>query len=97
MMDLIRSTRTLDDPAARPPARRLGPIARALNGLIIAGVWVYRGTLGLVMGGQCRFHPSCSQYMIDAVRRYGPVRGLWRGVKRIGRCHPWSAGGIDEA
>jgi putative membrane protein insertion efficiency factor len=76
---------------------RVGPIARLANAIIIALVWVYRGTLGLVMGGHCRFHPSCSQYMIDAVRKYGPVRGVWRGIRRIGRCHPWSSGGIDEA
>lgn len=77
--------------------RRPGPIGRLFNGIIIGLVWVYRGTLGLVMGGHCRFHPTCSQYMIDAVRKYGPVRGVWRGIRRIGRCHPWSDGGIDEA
>ena len=79
------------------PPHHVGLIGRAVNAVIIALVWVYRGTLGLVMGGHCRYHPSCSQYMIDAVRKYGPVRGVWRGIRRIGRCHPWSEGGIDEA
>ncbi len=68
----------------------------AFGSVIIAMVWAYRCTLGPLMGGHCRFHPTCSQYMIDAVGKHGPWRGLWMGVKRIGRCHPWSKGGIDE-
>lgn len=74
-----------------------GWLSRTMIGLVVGGVWAYRCTLGVVLGGQCRFHPTCSQYMIDAARKDGPVRGVWRGLKRIGRCHPWSAGGIDEA
>ncbi|MFA7236262.1 MAG: membrane protein insertion efficiency factor YidD [Phycisphaeraceae bacterium] len=70
---------------------------RAIGGLLIALVWLYRITLGPVLGGHCRFHPTCSQYMIDAIHQYGPARGAWRGLKRIARCHPWSQGGIDEA
>ncbi len=61
------------------------------------GVAMYRGTLGMWLGGQCRFEPSCSQYMLDAVGKYGPWRGGWRGVKRICRCHPWGGCGHDPA
>ncbi|MEK7543685.1 MAG: membrane protein insertion efficiency factor YidD [Patescibacteria group bacterium] len=43
----------------------------------------------------CRFSPTCSEYMYQAVDRYGIIHGLWLGVKRIVRCHPWSAGGSD--
>jgi hypothetical protein len=64
---------------------------------VIGFVWCYRCTLGPLLGGQCRFHPTCSQYMIDAVNKHGAVRGSWRGVKRICRCHPFSKGGIDPA
>jgi len=65
--------------------------------LIALLVGCYRVTLGPLMGGHCRYHPTCSQYMLDAVRKYGAIRGGWRGLKRIARCHPWARGGIDEA
>jgi|GEM_PF-248864 len=63
---------------------------------IIALVWLYRVTLGPFLGGHCRFHPTCSQYMLDAVASYGPFVGGWRGLKRIARCHPWGGSGIDH-
>jgi len=45
----------------------------------------------------CRFIPTCSQYAIDAVRKYGILSGGWRAVKRIGKCHPYHPGGYDPA
>jgi hypothetical protein len=45
----------------------------------------------------CRFTPTCSQYAIDAVAKYGVRKGAWRAVKRIGRCHPFHPGGYDPA
>ena len=65
--------------------------------LINLGVAVYRGSLGMWLGGHCRFQPTCSQYMLDAVAKYGPWRGGWRGLKRIARCHPWGGCGHDPA
>lgn len=62
---------------------------------LIGGVRLYQIFLGPFFGGRCRFHPSCSNYFIQAVRKYGPVSGAVRGVWRILRCHPWSAGGVD--
>ncbi|QNN21383.1 membrane protein insertion efficiency factor YidD [Planctomycetales bacterium ZRK34] len=58
--------------------------------LLISLVRVYRATLGPLLSGHCRYHPTCSQYMIDAITKYGPIRGTWRGLKRIARCHPFS-------
>jgi len=43
----------------------------------------------------CRFHPSCSAYALEAVERYGSLRGAWLAVKRLLRCHPWHPGGCD--
>jgi putative membrane protein insertion efficiency factor len=44
---------------------------------------------------QCRFHPSCSAYALEALEVHGAARGTWLAVRRIGRCHPWNPGGID--
>ncbi|MBI1368070.1 MAG: membrane protein insertion efficiency factor YidD [Planctomycetes bacterium] len=69
-----------------------------LTRLIILLVRFYRATLGHFLGGHCRYTPTCSQYMIDAVTKYGPMRGTWRGLKRIARCHPFSKhDGYDPA
>ncbi|MFI4860714.1 MAG: membrane protein insertion efficiency factor YidD [Phycisphaerales bacterium JB063] len=68
-----------------------------VSALLVAGVWLYRVTLGWVMGGHCRYQPTCSQYMLDAIAKHGPWRGGWRGIKRIARCHPWGGSGHDPA
>ncbi|HID23775.1 MAG TPA: membrane protein insertion efficiency factor YidD [Planctomycetaceae bacterium] len=56
---------------------------------------LYQLFLSPVFGRQCRFYPSCSEYFIRAVRKYGAVRGSWRGLRRVLRCHPWHPGGYD--
>ena len=61
----------------------------------IALIWVYRVTLSPLIGGHCRFEPTCSQYGLDAYRRFGAVRGTLLTARRILRCHPFSAGGYD--
>ena len=72
------------------------PILRdLLSRLLIGAVWLYQHSLGLILPRTCRYQPSCSQYFIEAVRKYGPLFGAWRGIKRICRCHPWNAGGYD--
>lgn len=62
---------------------------------IILGVRFYQRCLRPLLPAVCRFQPSCSEYMILAVNKYGPARGAWRGFRRICRCHPWNAGGYD--
>jgi len=60
-------------------------------------VWAYRLTLGPFLGahGQCKYHPSCSQYALDAVRARGLLRGSALAGWRLLRCNPWSHGGFD--
>lgn len=48
-----------------------------------------------LLGSNCRFYPSCSDYALEAIEQYGAARGTWMAVKRIGRCHPYHPGGYD--
>jgi putative membrane protein insertion efficiency factor len=63
--------------------------------LALAGIRFYRVFLSPLKPPTCRFYPSCSTYTLDAVNRYGVMSGLWLGVKRLARCHPWHPGGFD--
>jgi putative membrane protein insertion efficiency factor len=56
----------------------------------------YRYTLSPFFGPCCRFHPTCSQYALEALREHGPWRGGWLTLQRLGKCHPWHPGGVDE-
>ncbi len=75
--------------------RLLGGLGRLPGSAIVLMVRGYQVTLGPLLGGHCRFQPTCSAYFIEAVRKHGAVRGAWRGVLRICRCHPWHPGGYD--
>jgi len=66
-------------------------IARAM----IALFRLWQCTFSAVLPPSCRFSPSCSAYAIEAVSRYGALRGGWLALKRIGRCHPWGGSGHD--
>lgn len=63
--------------------------------LAIGMVRVYQWTLSPIIGRQCRFQPTCSNYYIEAVKKYGVVSGSLRGALRICRCHPFHPGGFD--
>ena len=63
--------------------------------LIVGGVRVYQLLLSPMLPSACRYHPTCSEYMAQAVERHGALRGVWLGLKRLGRCHPFHAGGVD--
>ncbi|MBL8292155.1 MAG: membrane protein insertion efficiency factor YidD [Bryobacterales bacterium] len=55
----------------------------------------YKRWISPVLPSACRFHPTCSMYMLEAVERYGAVRGVWLGLKRLAKCHPLHRGGFD--
>ena len=55
----------------------------------------YKFLISPLLPSACRFYPTCSEYMMEAVSKHGALRGVWMGVKRLGRCHPFHAGGYD--
>ncbi len=66
-----------------------------MKSLALALIRLYQMTLSQVLPPSCRFTPSCSQYGYEAIQKYGVLRGGWLATKRIGRCHPFNAGGYD--
>jgi putative membrane protein insertion efficiency factor len=63
--------------------------------LIAATIRVYQYALSPLLGPRCRFYPSCSQYTLEAVMRFGVLKGGWLGMRRLACCHPWHPGGYD--
>ena len=63
--------------------------------IVIFLIKVYQNTFSRVMPPSCRFYPSCSQFGVEALRKYGVFKGGWLTVKRIARCHPFNPGGYD--
>lgn len=62
---------------------------------LIALVRFYQRGISPLLGSNCRFSPTCSQYTIEAIEKYGAIRGIWKGITRIARCHPFTKGGYD--
>jgi len=63
--------------------------------ILILPIRVYQYLLSPWFGNSCRFTPSCSHYAIESIEQHGALKGLWLSIKRLGRCHPWHAGGYD--
>jgi len=64
--------------------------------VMVAPIRAYQRIVSPLLGARCRFSPSCSEYAASALLRHGPLRGAYLAVRRLLRCHPWNAGGIDE-
>lgn len=62
---------------------------------VIALLRLYKRYLSPILPSACRFHPTCSEYMLEAVSKYGVIRGVSMGCRRLLRCHPFHAGGFD--
>lgn len=77
--------------AADQQARKPSAAGWVLIGLIS----LYRKFVSPMLGANCRFYPSCSAYALEAVQLHGALKGSWLAVRRLSRCHPFHAGGID--
>ena len=68
---------------------------KLLTTLLILPIRFYRAAISPMFPPACRYVPTCSQYAIEAITKYGPLKGLWLAVKRLLRCHPWGGSGFD--
>ena len=66
-----------------------------LDRLMMSAIRVYQLVISPAFPPSCRFYPTCSEYALQAIARYGALKGVWLGVKRIARCHPFHPGGYD--
>jgi putative membrane protein insertion efficiency factor len=73
------------------PTPTRSPVAR----LVIATLAGYKRFISPLLPPVCRFEPTCSEYMREAIGEHGLAHGLWLGVRRLSRCHPWNPGGYD--
>jgi len=70
-------------------------LSHGLARILLALVHAYRYLLSPWLGATCRHTPSCSAYALEAIERFGPLRGGWLTAKRLARCHPWGTAGYD--
>lgn len=77
------------------PFQIIGWLNRLAGRVLVLVVRLYQVTLGFWLGGNCRFHPSCSNYGIEALREHGALRGSLLTLKRLAKCHPLHEGGVD--
>ncbi|HTX71608.1 MAG TPA: membrane protein insertion efficiency factor YidD [Rectinemataceae bacterium] len=62
---------------------------------LLALIWFYRTVISPLKPPTCRFYPTCSSYAVEAITKYGPLKGGWLAIRRILRCHPLNPGGFD--
>lgn len=73
----------------------MAKIKQALQTVLIGLIRLYQLIISPLLGPRCRFSPTCSEYTIQAIRIQGVIKGIWLGIKRIGKCHPGHPGGHD--
>ena len=67
-----------------------------MKAILVALLRGYRFAISPLYGQVCRYHPTCSAYALEAVQTHGAARGSWLAMRRVLRCHPWAAGGVDH-
>lgn len=70
-------------------------MSQILKKLLILPIRFYQLAISPILGPSCRYEPTCSHYMIQAIEEWGVFKGTWMGLKRIARCHPWGGHGYD--
>ena len=68
---------------------------KLLSFLLVILIKLYQILISPILGHNCRYHPTCSQYSIEAINKHGPFKGTWLAIKRISSCHPWGGSGHD--
>src|SRR4051794_9191848 len=76
-------------------ARLISVLKSPARALLIGLLKAYRFAISPLYGQVCRYHPTCSAYALEAVTQHGSIKGTWLAARRVGRCHPWAAGGYD--
>ena len=74
---------------------RVAIIKRLFSQLLLLLIFFYQKCISPLKPPSCRFTPTCSQYAVEAIRKHGPLKGLYLAIKRILRCHPWGGSGYD--
>ena len=70
-------------------------IKQFFKNLLILPIRFYQVAISPMLGPKCRYQPTCSHYMVEAIQEWGVFKGAWLGLKRIGSCHPWGGHGYD--
>jgi len=70
-------------------------MSKVISGLLIGLIKLYQGAISPLLPGACRYSPTCSQYGVDALKRFGPLKGGWLTLKRFASCNPWGGHGHD--
>ncbi len=68
---------------------------KLLSFILVIPIKLYQILISPILGPNCRYHPTCSQYSIEAINKHGPFKGTWLAIKRISSCHPWGGSGHD--
>jgi len=70
-------------------------VSKLLKRIAILPIRFYQAAISPLLGSNCRHEPTCSQYTVEAIEEWGPLKGMWLGIKRISKCHPWGTMGFD--